>query len=129
MKQKIQWKSYKMALCAGRHEIPEAVDGAIFDSVIDPTNLQVLNNTCKERLKDCYKLDLYVTGLTVALVSVINFCVANHIGLRLWHYNRDTNDYYSQIVDTVADADLAVEAGVLSCREYGKNPWDAGFWD
>ena len=63
-----------MALCEGRHEIPEAVDGAIFPSVIpDPTDLEAMAKIAGDKLRHCGKLDLYVTGLSVALATVINY--------------------------------------------------------
>lgn len=43
-------------------------------------------------------LDLYATGLTVALIAVINICKREQIDLTVWHYNKATGDYYSQEV-------------------------------
>ena len=99
-----------MGLCEGRHEIPQVTDGYIFPSEVNPIDLRQLNNIAVDRLMDiCEKeyndkkqiieqLNLYVTGLTVALVEVINVCRKLDITLRLYHYNRETNDYYVQIV-------------------------------
>lgn len=87
-----------MCLCEGRHDIPQAVDGAIFPQTIDVTNLKEMHRIVKHKLKDVTHLTLYVTGLTVALVKVINYCSIRNIELRLMHYNKDTNDYYPQIV-------------------------------
>ena len=73
-------KNMKMMLCEGRHEIPEAVDGAIFPAVIpDPTDLEAMMAIVNGKLRYCAKLDLYVTGLTVALVTVVNY--APHVRL------------------------------------------------
>ena len=93
----------KMELCEGRHEIPQAIDGAIFKEEISSRLMKyegglegkaygaILYAAKKyggaiygetedgtEGLEQDYftdiNLDLYVTGLTVALVSVINVC-------------------------------------------------------
>ena len=44
------------------------------------------------------ELNLYVTGLTVALVEVINFCSLYGIKLILHHYRKEKDDYYKQDV-------------------------------
>ena len=43
-------------------------------------------------------INLYVTGLTVALVSIIKACMELHVSLTLYHYDRDSNSYYPQEV-------------------------------
>lgn len=93
----------KLALCESRHEIPE-VDGAVFPNTVDPTDMVSLRVHCARRLKSeildkgITYLDLYVTGLTVALVEVINWCIAHKVHLTLWHYDRESGDYYPQEV-------------------------------
>lgn len=44
-------------------------------------------------------LVVYVTGLTVALMEVVNYCHRNNINLVLMHFNRETGEYYPQEVD------------------------------
>lgn len=88
-------KPMKLALCAGRHNIPQA-EGAVFAGAVDPINPQKLENIAYFSLQNCCKLDLYVTGLTIALVAVINVCRELRIPVTLWHFNRDTNDYFPQ---------------------------------
>ena len=92
------------------HTIPQVTDGYIFPSEVNPTDIDGLRRTACNKLCTTYKnkgldfhtdkpvLHLYVTGLTVALVEVINVCRKLDITLRLYHYNRDTNDYYPQNV-------------------------------
>ena len=91
-------ESASMALCEGRHVIPQAVDGSIFENTLDPLNFQEMEVIATEKLKGLKSLELYVTGLTVALVSVLNICHKENISVTLWHYNRDTASYYSQEV-------------------------------
>lgn len=102
-------KNLKMGLCQGRHEIP--VTGYIFEKDVNPTDLEGMNRQVHVALKDCNGLDLYVTGLSVALVTVINYCCKNHIAMILWHYDRETGKYYSQPVKTQVDCDLLQESG------------------
>ena len=93
-------KAVSMALCKGRHEIPEAVDGAIFNSEVNPLDVYGLETEAKRKLEklDCKVLNLYVTGLTVALVAVINASRDLDIMVQLYHYDRETGSYYSQEV-------------------------------
>ena len=92
--------SASMALCQGRHEIPEAVDGAIFGVEVDPLDVEGLQVKVTEALPalGIRHLDLYVTGLTVALIAVLNACRELGIAVTLWHFNRETGKYYSQEV-------------------------------
>lgn len=43
-------------------------------------------------------VNLYVTGLTVALIATINVCRREGLNVTLWHYNRETDSYYPQNV-------------------------------
>lgn len=91
-------KYMKVALCEGRHEIPQAVDGSIFSATVDPLDVESLEVIALCRLAGVKQLDLYVTGLTVALVAVLNVCHLEGITVTLYHYNRETGDYYPQRV-------------------------------
>lgn len=120
----------KMVLCLARHITPP-VDGSVFPYKLkNLTNIEELEtqarssiwNMCYEKYKQGKKgyiytvkkelstsllidnrlhIDLYVTGLTVALCSVINVCLRENIKLTLWHHDRSIDKYYPQ--------DLAVE--------------------
>ncbi len=87
-----------MALCDSRHPIPDAVDGAVFPNTINPLAVEELEQMAKSALVNTDSLTLFVTGLSVALVAVINVCHANNIILTLMHYDRDTGTYYPQKV-------------------------------
>lgn len=124
-------KTLNLALCQGRHDIPQAIDGAIFGSVIE-------NMTDTNRLEssaflhiwniayDHYKngepgylrtspnwdgydmkplvlcpdlhINIYVTGLTVALIAALNAMRKEGISVTLYHYDRDTDSYFPQEV-------------------------------
>ena len=109
-----------LGLCEGRHAIP-GVSEYIFPNNINPTDLSNMAETCHNKLKECEQLNLYITGLTVALVSVINYCCINHIPLTLYHFDRDTNSYYPQYVKTQVDCDLLIEGGYLIKNELDRN--------
>lgn len=130
-------KTLYMALCEGRHAIPDAVDGAIFPAVIpDVTDVRGLEvaaeaaiaraalahyrageSQCLPTAKYAQAVEdmgrfprvdvahtlglvLYVTGLTVATVAVINVCIELVIPLALMHYNSNRGDYCPQEVMT-----------------------------
>lgn len=118
----------KMALCEGRHEIPQAIDGAIFPGAIDDvTKVNFLEEMAfggiwypafrhyhdgeagfltsagsdfefELRLEKGLHLDLYVTGLTVALIAALNVCRQNGVSVTLWHYDKESGSYYPQAV-------------------------------
>lgn len=90
-----------MALCNGRHDIKEAKDGAIFDVIQDPTDVKGLERYALKKLLDLdiRYLNLYVTGLTVALIASLNACKKLNIKVTLYHFDRDTGTYYKQNVE------------------------------
>ena len=94
-----------IGLIKGRHEIPEVNGLYVFNELIDPTDVIGINEIAIDRVKQLFNnsdeersMNLYVTGLTVAPVAVINVCRMYHIKLILRHYNRDTNHYFPQVV-------------------------------
>ena len=91
-----------LGLCAGRHDIP-GVENYIFISVEDPTDVDGMYSHVMNVLGagghslDCGdSLDLYVTGLTVALGAVVRYCATWGVSLTLYHYDRESGDYYPQ---------------------------------
>ena len=122
-------KNLNIALCEGRHQIPEAVDGAIFGNTItDVTNSRKLEDLAFSGLWNaayrhhktgetgflrtapdwdgcdmeplCFvqelHINLYVTGLTVALIAALNVCRHEGLTVTLWHFDRETGSYFSQ---------------------------------
>ena len=86
-----------MELCKGRHKTP-ATDGAIFETEVNPIDVTALEEQAKAKLTslNITKLNIYVTGLTVALISVLN--ASKELGLEviLWHFDRENGKYYCQ---------------------------------
>jgi len=89
-----------IGLCEGRHNIPHVTD-YIFPSVVNPTDIVGLKETIEKKFETMKyaNVNLYVTGLTVALVEVIKYCLKNDIKLTLYHYNKEDNNYYPQTVN------------------------------
>lgn len=90
----------KIGLIKGRHSLP--VENYIFDKDIeDPTNLDKMYKVVEEKLKNVdpkETLEVYVTGLTVALTTVIKYCFNNDINLTLYHYDTKSGEYFPQII-------------------------------
>ena len=96
-------------LCEGRHKMP-INSGSIFNTKIDPIDIQGIekiaenfvytfqniNNTPASHRR--VMLNVYITGLTIACVAVIKACESFDQPLTLWHYDRESNNYYPQKV-------------------------------
>lgn len=91
---------YVKGLVQGRHEISEVKD-YIFTNTLDPADIMGIRSLAKKSLEFLYKgdsLTVYVTGLTVALVEVINICHSKGVRLTLMHFDRETGTYFPQEV-------------------------------
>lgn len=100
---------YKIGLCEGRHPLP--VNEYVFGSVIeDPTDVDGLEETAEEFFRNLIPnclLELYVTGLSVALIAAIN-AASKYINVRnivLMHYDSKTNTYYPQFLNNLDNKD------------------------
>lgn len=97
-------KTIKVAVCKGRHEIPQATDGAIFEQTITEMNpLKLLTKASKRLLSDfgLRKGDavlLYVTGLTMATLAIVRACNWYGIDLICYHYDKETGEYIPQLM-------------------------------
>lgn len=86
----------KFGLFEGRHELP-GVYNYVFDySIEDVTDISAIRKQVSNILDEESSVALYVTGLTVALVEVINYCNENGVDLILYHYDRYSKQYYTQ---------------------------------
>lgn len=88
----------KFGLIRNRHQMP--VDDFIFESINDVTDLDWLHQVSLDKLRNLSSsnVGIYVTGLSTALVAVLNACRYLGINVELYHYNRDTDSYYAQQV-------------------------------
>ena len=115
-------KKIELGLIKGRHEMP--VSDYIFEEIKDVTNTAWIELLAIEKLLKLFpevskssedpasyvlqdyadvgyfnyrgELVLYVTGLTVALIAVINACTTLGIRVEVMHFNSETQSYFSQ---------------------------------
>ena len=94
-------KVLKLGAVEGRHVI-NGIDGYVLHAVEDVTNLngieKAVNASLDEKLVGYDKLALYVTGLTSVVLAVVKYCYANDIELSCYHFDRDSNDYFEQVI-------------------------------
>ena len=96
-------KIIEMGLCKGRHNIP-GIDNYIFGTIADPTDIGGIVKQCESVLLplDFDMLILYVAGLAVALVEVVNYCLLEGRELTLMHYDCENDGYIPQKVFTLS---------------------------
>lgn len=91
-----------LGVCAGRHEMP--VTGYIFgEAIADPTNVVELEKLANQRVAeigcgDNTTVNLYVTGLTVAVISAIKALKKVGSKILLKHFDAKASNYYTQEV-------------------------------
>ena len=94
-------KVLKLGAVEGRHEIKN-IDGYVLHAVDNVTDLKgietAVNASLDERLQGYDKLALYVTGLTSVILAVVKYCYAHDIKLSCYHFDRESNDYFEQII-------------------------------
>jgi len=93
--------SISIGLCQGRHEIPQ-VENYIYDEIVDVTDVAAIENTATlfvESVNHVDYIDIYVTGLTIALVAVLKALTEtkHHSIVTLYHYNNVTKEYFKQV--------------------------------
>ena len=94
-------KVLKLGAVEGRHEI-NGIDGYVLHTVEDVTDLngieKAVNASLDKKLVGYDKLALYVTGLTSVVLAVVKYCYGNDIELSCYHFDRDSNDYFEQVI-------------------------------
>lgn len=99
-----------VGLCENRHKMP--IKDYIFKDIPNPSDIEKIEEEafiwvykhCLETqkiddfilLKGKYELVIYVTGLTVALTSILKICQAYDIKVTLMHYDKDNDNYIKQ---------------------------------
>lgn len=90
-------KTMKIGLCEGRHQMPKDVFNYVFPREIDMFDMRYMRECIEKKIKKTeYMVELYVTGLTVAVVEVIKYCNEFNIPLTLMHFNNRTGKYVRQ---------------------------------
>lgn len=94
-------KVLKLGAVAGRHEI-QGIDGYVLNAVENVTDLggieKAVNASLDERLQGYDKLDLYVTGLTSVVLTVVKYCYEHNVKLSCYHFDRDSGGYFEQVI-------------------------------
>ena len=97
-------KIVNVAVCNGRHDIPQAMDGAVFKQTISEMNPEKLYNSARKRFVGDYKLtrgdiiNLYVTGFTMATLAIVKVCKDLQIEIICYHFDRETGTYIAQVM-------------------------------
>ena len=91
-------------LCDSRHENPIANMGGIFPKCLaNPLDMRGMKSDILDKIKGKYgfgdTLFCVVTGMSSALISLVNACAALDVRLRLLHYDVVHDCYKMQLVD------------------------------
>jgi len=95
----------KFVLVKSRHKHPDiAKIPAIFESISGKQILdfdwhkKIIHNKLQHKKFGAEPLEVYVTGLTPVLISVLNYCRLFDISLVLYHHSVVSDSYVSQTV-------------------------------
>lgn len=91
-------------LCDSRHENPIANMGGIFPKCLaNPLDMRGMKSDILDKIRGKYgfgdTLFCVVTGMSSALISLVNACAALDVRLRLLHYDVVHDCYKMQLVD------------------------------
>lgn len=91
-------KVYIFGLCFNRHRAP-VKEGIFPTNVPYHHNFEWYEEYAESRIpKDCTRLAVYVTGLTVAMLGVVAACKKRGIRLTAYHYSESSGRYKKQEV-------------------------------
>ena len=95
-------KSINVGLVKGRHEIPEVTNYIFKGTIENPSDFGSMWKVADDFIGDMdmsiKEINLYVTGLTAALIEVLNVAKEYGIKVNLFHYNPLDGKYYKQEV-------------------------------
>ena len=101
-------REINFGVCAGRHEIVtndgNLVKNYVFDKIVNPTDVVGLEAHARKYFKEYFEtngrpfsdVNVYVTGLTVATIAIVNVLLELKEVVCLWHYDRESEKYFSQ---------------------------------
>ena len=80
-----------VALFMGRHEMPESVHDSIYAHNIDPVDVATAERLALTKLRELAAdgvvgINLYTTGLTMALLAALNAASRCGVEVKVWHY-------------------------------------------
>ena len=92
-------KTYVYGLCEGRHPEQPVKEGIFAHNIARPSDVKNLEDIANKRIPiDCDRLAVYISGMTAAVIAVVNVCRMRNIQLTLYHYNKWSKVYYKQEV-------------------------------
>lgn len=84
-----------------RHTFPESVKDFIFDHNVNPVDVATVTSLATSKIRALAEdgvvgINLYTTGLTIALIATLNAAARIGMEVKLWHYCKrgDTGDQY-----------------------------------
>lgn len=110
-------------LCDSRHENPIANMGGIFPKCLaNPLDMRGMKSDILDKIRGKYgfgdTLFCVVTGMSSALISLVNACAALDVRLRLLHYDVVHDCYKMQLVDNYyLDEKITLIKKVMSRKE------------
>lgn len=92
-----------IGVCKGRHDIPAVTCGYVFpheipaEMLVNPLALEEeALSKLNSLLSGNTNVNIYVSGLTVAVMATVNACKALGVKVTLMHFNRENGEYYPQ---------------------------------
>ena len=121
-----------VSLFQHRHYMPESVQDAIYSTSIDPINVAKAESLAMTKMEALVKdgvvgINLYTTGLTMALLAALNAAAKCGIEVKVWHFYISKNgvkgayEFFPQVmytnkegptlmIETPIDRELQAEA-------------------
>ena len=95
-----------IGLCAGRHDIPGVSEYIFTDAISNPTDFASMRQHVVDFFsarEEISQANLYVTGLTPALIEVLDVARERGIIVHLMHFDRDNGCYVKQSLSMFHD--------------------------
>ena len=95
-------KNNQLMVVKGRHRIinnqKQEITDFVFDEIVDVRNIDEMQAIADSKIASISsdRIHLYITGLTVAVITVINAVIKYNKKIVFWHYDRETETYYPQ---------------------------------
>ena len=99
---KMRKNNNQLMVVKGRHRIinnqKQEITDFVFDEIVDVRNIDEMQAIADSKIASISsnRVHLYITGLTVAVITVINAVIKYNKEIVFWHYDRETETYYPQ---------------------------------
>jgi hypothetical protein len=86
-------------LCEGRHDFPGDPKGIFGKSIENPMDFDALFKKANQSIPEgTTDIQVYATGLTAAMLAVVDVCEQRRINLTVLHYSTTDGTYHEQYV-------------------------------